>query len=123
MPVSVKTCTNHIILYRLNKLKLKEGNEERVHKEYSAEEESDDEREASKIVEKALAENRLELDSDQCSNAAMDDELPWCQICNDDAQLRCVGCQRDLYCRRCWKETHKDSELKRHAIETYKTPN
>jgi len=30
----------------------------------------------------------------------------WCIICNDNATLKCVGCDGDLYCSRCWKEGH-----------------
>jgi hypothetical protein len=28
----------------------------------------------------------------------------WCTICNDDATVRCLGCDGDLYCRGCWGE-------------------
>ena len=82
---------------------------------------SDDDRQASSIVDRAMSENRLELEDElEDRNADKKDELPWCELCNEDAQLRCIDCDRDLYCRRCWKETHKDSEMKRHRIENYK---
>lgn len=38
----------------------------------------------------------------------VDDEVDtWCVICTDDATLRCLGCDGDLYCQRCWMEGHK----------------
>lgn len=85
----------------------------------------DEEKHVSMIIERAMAENRLELDEDEgiiAGATANEDELPWCELCNEDAQLRCLGCDRDLYCRRCWKETHRDSDMKRHQIEDYKAP-
>lgn len=31
----------------------------------------------------------------------------WCIICSDDASVRCLGCDGDLYCQMCWNEGHK----------------
>ncbi|KAH6638317.1 hypothetical protein C7974DRAFT_391324 [Boeremia exigua] len=38
----------------------------------------------------------------------LDEEIDtWCIICQDDATLKCLGCEGDLYCRNCWMEGHK----------------
>lgn len=56
----------------------------------------------------------------------LDDEIEtWCIICSDDATLRCVGCDGDLYCRNCWMEGHRGegagAEERRHrAVEFVK---
>lgn len=35
-----------------------------------------------------------------------DDVDSWCTVCLEDATLRCLGCDDDVYCTRCWKEMH-----------------
>ena len=43
-----------------------------------------------------------------------DDEIDsWCVICNDDGTVKCIDCEGDLYCTKCWKEGHvgKDAGL------------
>lgn len=34
----------------------------------------------------------------------------WCIICSDDATLRCIGCDGDLYCTNCWIEGHRGED-------------
>ncbi|KAF2217842.1 hypothetical protein CERZMDRAFT_92485 [Cercospora zeae-maydis SCOH1-5] len=30
----------------------------------------------------------------------------WCCICNEDGEVRCLGCDGDLYCQACWSDGH-----------------
>ncbi|KAK1829225.1 Abscission/NoCut checkpoint regulator [Podospora conica] len=34
------------------------------------------------------------------------DQRTWCIVCLDDATIRCVGCDDDVFCARCWREMH-----------------
>ncbi|CAI6090455.1 unnamed protein product [Clonostachys chloroleuca] len=35
-----------------------------------------------------------------------DDMSSWCTVCLEDATLKCLGCEDDPYCVRCWREMH-----------------
>ncbi|XP_053696134.1 abscission/NoCut checkpoint regulator [Sabethes cyaneus] len=49
------------------------------------------------------------------------EELPWCTICNEDAKVRCVSCDGDLFCDGCFRECHEDDEEYRvHITKSYK---
>ncbi|KAI5459172.1 hypothetical protein BGZ63DRAFT_360946 [Mariannaea sp. PMI_226] len=40
------------------------------------------------------------------TNYTDDDVDSWCNVCLEDATLRCRGCHDDVYCTRCWREMH-----------------
>ncbi|KAH6991206.1 heterokaryon incompatibility protein-domain-containing protein [Ilyonectria sp. MPI-CAGE-AT-0026] len=40
------------------------------------------------------------------TNYTDDDMDSWCTVCLEDATLRCLGCDDDVYCARCWREMH-----------------
>ncbi|XP_036319430.1 abscission/NoCut checkpoint regulator [Rhagoletis pomonella] len=51
------------------------------------------------------------------------EELPWCNICNEDAAYRCKGCDGELFCTQCFRECHDDDEEYRaHEKMAYSAP-
>ena len=70
----------------------------------------------------------MSLDPDERVKKYADEEIEtWCVICQDNATVRCLGCDGDLYCAKCWKEGHVGPdagwEEKRHKWLKYKKPN
>ncbi len=51
----------------------------------------------------------------------------WCIICQDDATVKCIGCDGDLYCANCGKEGHMGPDVgweeKRHKWVKFRRPN
>ncbi|XP_046434169.1 abscission/NoCut checkpoint regulator [Neodiprion pinetum] len=84
--------------------------------------EEDEQTATKRILKKALDEAAIEskfaelddLEPMDTDPAEEEEELPWCTICNEDAQLRCTGCDGDLYCTSCFREGHDSFEMVDH---------
>ncbi|XP_067119978.1 abscission/NoCut checkpoint regulator [Centruroides vittatus] len=93
--------------------------------------ENDDEI-ADELVKKFVAEAALDSKLDETNydkklhqssdSENENDDLPWCVICMANAQLRCFGCDKDLYCLRCFKECHESFEITDHPTEPFHPP-
>lgn len=101
---------------------------------------SDDEEENEEEAARKLAVRFLDEAAIDAQNPAKDDddvlnqldiptpldpteveELPWCTICNEDAVVRCLSCDGDLFCGSCFKECHDDDEdYRAHQTKPYK---
>lgn len=91
--------------------------------------ESDEEQ---RLMRKYIEEAKLEiLDPDEKElmesipkppNKKDTEELPWCEICNEDATLRCIDCDDDLFCASCFKEFHYEEDYKSHRTVSYTAP-
>ncbi|XP_016972089.1 uncharacterized protein LOC108039559 isoform X2 [Drosophila rhopaloa] len=92
--------------------------------------EEDDETILKNIMKKYMDESKLStMPANEMSENLVDvpntgtEELPWCNICNEDADIRCQGCGGDLFCTQCFKECHDDDEdYRAHVKEKYKAP-
>lgn len=49
------------------------------------------------------------------------EELPFCEICNEDAVLRCLECE-NIFCHRCFLEFHDEEDYKNHKTKPYIAP-
>ncbi|KAF7257158.1 hypothetical protein EG68_05673 [Paragonimus skrjabini miyazakii] len=78
-----------------------------------------------KLVEQLTAEAKIDLATGineqkmEPGVQSTEDELPWCCICNRNAQLRCVDCDGDLFCQSCYRRTHQGRDMKRHQTISY----
>uniref|UniRef100_A0A182QGH2 Uncharacterized protein n=1 Tax=Anopheles farauti TaxID=69004 RepID=A0A182QGH2_9DIPT len=76
--------------------------------------------EEGKLEAKLHPESALEEELATPTKPDEEDPLPWCTICNEDAALRCRGCDYDLYCRACYKEFHYDEDPEDHRTVPFK---
>ncbi|KOB66103.1 Zinc finger, FYVE domain containing 19 [Operophtera brumata] len=77
----------------------------------------DEEESVRKIIEKLKAEALKDVDE---IAPATNDELSFCEICNEDANMRCLGC-RYLFCKRCFLD-HRDDDDGCDKYEPYQPP-
>ncbi|XP_015906946.1 abscission/NoCut checkpoint regulator isoform X2 [Parasteatoda tepidariorum] len=121
------------IKYLLEKYKVPTSSTSKSHEDV----EMNEEEEAEKLVEKLMASNvddemegldslneqesEKSLPSDD-QNSPEEEEFPWCVICSQDAKIRCFGCDRDLYCLRCFRECHDSLDIKDHKTCPFLPP-
>ncbi|CAK1550496.1 unnamed protein product [Leptosia nina] len=78
-----------------------------------------DEESEESIINKIIEQAKIEsFDSE--NTASTNDELPFCEICNEDAVMRCMGCKY-LFCKQCFIE-HKDEDDGCDKFEPYTAP-
>ncbi|XP_055385137.1 abscission/NoCut checkpoint regulator [Condylostylus longicornis] len=89
----------------------------------------DESRNVNKIVQRYMDEAKLpdfEFSEEQEMMAVSKnsdlEELPFCVICNEDAVIRCLDCDNDIYCKNCFKEIHNDEEYRSHKTKNYVIP-
>lgn len=54
-------------------------------------------------INSALSQSKQKADLPVYTDEDIDS---WCCICNDDGAVRCLGCDGDIYCDACWRESH-----------------
>lgn len=81
--------------------------------------------EEAKLPEFALDPDEQELMSSIPLPPGVDkkdlEELPFCEICNEDAVLRCLECE-NIFCHRCFLEFHDEEDYKTHKTKPYEAP-
>ena len=71
-----------------------------------AEDDDDDALHLPSVPTTIKAANKT-FSSNTATTTPLDETETWCIICLDDAQVKCLGCDGELYCTKCWMEGHK----------------
>lgn len=85
------------------------------------------------MTDEAKLENQLESQGIILSNESTDgattlqsysaigheEQLPWCCMCNSDANIKCYDCDGDLYCVPCFSQAHENFGLFDHRYGPY----
>ena len=48
-------------------------------------------------------QSKVSTNRDENEDFEDPDELPYCTLCTEDATIRCLGCNYDLYCNKCFR--------------------
>ncbi|XP_069682704.1 abscission/NoCut checkpoint regulator isoform X6 [Periplaneta americana] len=85
-------------------------------------EESSDE-EVQETIQKVLDKIALEEEENKIAlednTEDQEEELPWCIICNENATVRCIDCDNDLYCKSCYIQGHNEWGYNDHHTVPY----
>nr|CAB3267941.1 abscission/NoCut checkpoint regulator [Phallusia mammillata] len=78
-----------------------------------------------KLIERGInvGETKKLTRQAECDPESTEDEFPWCFMCNDDATTRCLTCDRELFCKTCFRVVHRESDMRGHKTETFVNKN
>lgn len=58
-----------------------------------------------------------QIEEEKQKKEELDEMDNWCVICNSNGHLRCIDCDGDAYCKRCFREQHGRNNIEEHETE------